>query len=120
MQTLEAVIIATNKLLDFKSEPKRGPRNIEDAQGEKQHQGKGKKKEKGKTKKSKGNEDNAKKTDATKEKRSISCWICAKEHYAKNYPLKHKLNDLEKTIENPSIGVLQVLNVVMEGESMES
>ena len=94
MQTLEAVIITTDKLLDFKSEPKRGPRNIEDAQGEKQQQGKGKKKEKGKTKTSKGNKDNAKKTDTTKEKNLISCWICAKEHYAKNCPLKQKLNAL--------------------------
>jgi hypothetical protein len=49
----------------------------------------------------------------------ISCWICAKEHYAKNCPLKQKLNALEKE-DNPYVGVLQVLNIVMEGESMES
>jgi hypothetical protein len=107
------------KLLDFRGEPKTGPRNSEDAQGEKQQQGKGKKKDKGKMKMSKGSEDNAKKTDATKEKKLISCWICAKEHYVKNCPLKQKLNALEKE-DNPYVGVLQVLNVVMEGESMES
>jgi len=85
--------------------------NNEDTQGDKQQQGKGKKKNKGKMKMSKGIEDNAKQMDTTKEKKSISCWICAKEHYAKNCPLK-KAN-------TPSVGVLQGLNVVMEGESME-
>jgi hypothetical protein len=54
-----------------------------------------------------------------KEKKLISCWICAKEHYVKNCPLKQKLNALEKE-DNPYVGVLQVLNIVMEGESMES
>jgi hypothetical protein len=50
----------------------------------------------------------------------FSCsWICAKEHYAKNYPLKQKLNALEKE-KNPYVGVLNVLNIVMEGESIES
>jgi predicted aspartyl protease len=34
-------------------------------------------------------------------------------------PLKQKLNALEKE-NNPYVGVLQVLNVVMEGESTES
>ena len=50
---------------------------------------------------SKGSEDNAKQIDTTKEKKPISCWICAKEHYAKNFLLKQKLNDLEKE-EKPS------------------
>jgi hypothetical protein len=49
----------------------------------------------------------------------ILCWICAKERYVKNCPLKQKLNALEKA-DNPSIGVWQVLNTVMEGESTES
>ena len=57
--------------------------------------------------------------DATKEKKPISCWICAKEHYVKNCPLKQKLNALEKG-DNPYVGVLQVLNIVMEGESTKS
>jgi len=68
---------------------------------------------------SKGSEDYAKQTNTVKENKLISCWICAKEHYAKNCPVKHKLNALEKE-DNPSFGVLQALNVVMEGESMES
>jgi hypothetical protein len=54
-----------------------------------------------------------------KEKKPISCWICAKEHYENNCPLKQKLNALEKE-NNPSVGVLEVLNVIMEGESMKS
>jgi hypothetical protein len=45
---------------------------------------------------SKGDEYNAKKMDATKEKRMILCWICSKENYARNFPLKKKLNSLEK------------------------
>jgi hypothetical protein len=57
--------------------------------------------------------------DVVKEKNLISCWVCAKEHYAKNFPLKLKLNAFEKE-DNPFVGVLQVLNVVMEGESTES
>jgi hypothetical protein len=57
--------------------------------------------------------------DATKEKKLISCWICAKDHYAKNYPLKQNLNTLEK-VDNPSSGGLQVFIIVMEGGSIES
>jgi hypothetical protein len=67
---------------------------------------------------SKDNEDNAKQMDVEKEKKSILCWICAKENYAKNCPLKHKLNALDK-VYNPYVGVLQVLNAFMEGESTE-
>ena len=52
-----------------------------------------------------GSGDNTKQIDTSKEKKSISCWICAKEHYAKNCPLKQKLNALEK-VDNPSVGVL--------------
>jgi hypothetical protein len=80
-------------MLDFQGKPKTSLRNNEDAQGDKKQQGKGKKKNKGKMKTSKGSEDNAKQMDTMKEKNLISCWICAKEHYAKNCPLK---KDLEK------------------------
>jgi hypothetical protein len=65
------------KLLDFKCEAKTDPRSSEDTQGEKK-QGKEKKNEKGKENTSKGSKDNAKKTVILKEKKSISCWICAK------------------------------------------
>jgi hypothetical protein len=68
---------------------------------------------------SKGSEDNAKKTDTTKENKPISCWICAKEHYVKNCPLKQKLNVLEKE-KNPYVGVLHILNAIIEGESTEN
>jgi hypothetical protein len=119
VQTLATAITAVEKLLNFRGEPKTGPRNSEDAQGEKQRQGKGKKKDKGKAKTSKASEDNAKQTNATKEKKLISCWICAKEHYVKNCPLKQKSNALEKA-NNPHVGVLRVLNVVIEGGSTES
>jgi hypothetical protein len=64
VQTLVTTITAMDKLLDFRGEPKTGPRNSEDAQGEKKQQGKGKKKDKGKTNMSKGSEDNAKQMDA--------------------------------------------------------
>jgi hypothetical protein len=74
--------------LDFWGEPKTGPRNSEDAQGEKKQQGKRKRKDKGKMKKSKGSEEYSKKTDTTKEKKLISCWISTKNHYAKKCPLK--------------------------------
>jgi hypothetical protein len=67
---------------------------------------------------SKVTEDNSNKMDIGKENKLISCWICAKEHYVKNCPLKQKLNALEKTY-NPLVGFFQVSNVVMEGESME-
>jgi hypothetical protein len=77
----------------FWGEPKTCPRNIEDAQSEKK-QGKLKRKEKGKMKTSKSIEDNGNKMEGTEEKKAILCWICAKEHYAKNYPLKQKLNAL--------------------------
>jgi hypothetical protein len=72
MQTLATTITTIGKLLDFQSEPKTGPRNSEDTQGEKQQQGKGKKRDKGKTKMSKGSEDNTKQIDVAKEKMSIS------------------------------------------------
>jgi hypothetical protein len=49
-------------------------------------QGKEKKKEKGKENTSKGSEYNSKKMDVVKEKKYISCWLCAKEHYVNNYP----------------------------------
>jgi hypothetical protein len=54
---------------------------------------------------SKGSGDNAKQIYTMKEKKSISFWICAKEHYAKNFTLKQNLNDLEKEY-NPFVGVL--------------
>jgi hypothetical protein len=66
----------------------------------------------------KGSEENSKKTYATKEKKSSSCWICAKEHCENNCPLKSKFNALEKAY-NPFVRVLWVLRVLMEGESME-
>jgi hypothetical protein len=52
-------------------------------------------------------------------KKWVSCWICVKEHYAKNCLLKQKLNALEK-VDNPSMGVLQVLGVVAEAEPTTS
>jgi hypothetical protein len=112
-------ITAMNKLMEFRGEPKTGPRRSEGAQSEKKQQGKGKNKDKGKAKISKGNDNNARKMEASKEKKLISCWICAKEHYEKNCPLKQNLNALEKE-DNPYFGVLQVLNVVMEGGSTKS
>jgi len=97
-------------------EPKKGPRSNADAQGEKKQQVKGKRKDKGNVKMSKGSEDNSKKTYTMKEKKSILCWICANEHYVKNFPSKYKSNSLEKE-DDPFVGVLQVLNIIMEGES---
>jgi hypothetical protein len=95
--------------MEFKGDAKIGPSNDE-GQREKQ-QGK-KKKDKEKMKASKSNEDGSKKPETHKEKKPVSCWICTKEHYAKNCPLrKQKVNALEKE-ENPSISVLQVLGVV--------
>ena len=88
VQTFAATIIATKKLLDFWGEPKTGPRNNEEAQSDKKQQGKWKKKDKGNMKKFKGSEENCKKTNIIKEKKLISCWICAKEHYVKNCTLK--------------------------------
>jgi hypothetical protein len=41
-----------------------------------------------------------------------------RQHYVNNCPLKQKLNSLKRE-KKPSIGVLHVLNVVMEGESVE-
>ena len=70
-------------------------------------------KHKGKMKESKGNKDNVKKIDLQKEKNMISCWICAKDNYVENCPLKKKLKSLEK-VENPSVGVLQVLGAIGE------
>jgi hypothetical protein len=46
VQTLATTITAVDKLLDFRGEPKIGPRNIEDAQGENKEKGKGKSKDK--------------------------------------------------------------------------
>jgi len=66
-------------------EPKIGPRNSGDKK--KQGKGKGKNKDKGKVITSKSSEDNAKKIYASKEKKSISCSICANEQY-ENFPLK--------------------------------
>jgi hypothetical protein len=112
MQTLATTITTIRKLLDFQDEPKTGPRNNEETQCEKQQQEKGKKKDKGKTKMSKGIEDNTKQRNVAKEKKLISYWICANEPYVENCPLKQKLNALEKE-DNSSVGVLQVVNVVM-------
>jgi hypothetical protein len=45
---------------------------------------------------SKSNEDGSKQPETQKEKKPVSCWICAKEHYAKNCPLRQqKVNALE-------------------------
>jgi len=98
-------IIAINILLDFRGESKTGPNSSEDAQGVKQWKRKGKSMEKGKENIAKGSEDNVKNIDAMKEKKLIFYWTCAKEHYAKNCPLKQKLNALEK-VGNPSVGIL--------------
>jgi hypothetical protein len=85
----------------------------DEGQHEKQ-QGK-KKKDKEKMKASKNNEEGAKPPETQKEKKPVSCWICVKENYAKNCPLKKKVNALEQE-ENPSVSVLQVLGVVVEAQ----
>jgi hypothetical protein len=82
------MITTMKNLLEFQGEPKTSPRNYEDAQGEKKQKGKGNKEDKGKANKFKGSEDNGKQTSTTQEKQLISCWICAKENYVKNYLLK--------------------------------
>jgi hypothetical protein len=107
-------------LLGYKVEEKGGPKNNEDAQGEKQH-GKNKKKDKGKVKSfGKTSEDKDKKRDTPKEKGNpIPCWICEKDHYVKNYPMKKKLSIVEQE-EKPCVGVLQVLGVVLEEKSTRS
>jgi len=69
------------------------------------HKGRGRRNTKGIQRHTKGSEDNARKMDKPKEKKSILYWIYAKEHYAKNFPLKKILNALEK-VENPYVGVL--------------
>jgi len=73
MQTLAATITAMEKLLEFWSEPKIGPRKSEHTQGENQKQGNWKRKDKGNTKTSKDNKDNATQTNTTKEKNPILC-----------------------------------------------
>jgi hypothetical protein len=106
MQIVATIITTTNKLLDYEEEAKGGSVNREDTQGEKQHtinknKGKGKAKSFGKT-----SEKKAKQVDTPKEKgKHASCWICAKEHYAKNCPLRNKLSTMEQ-VDKPSIGVL--------------
>jgi len=53
-------------------------------------------KDKEKTKASNSNEYGSKKTKTQKENNPVSCWICTKEHYAKNFPLiQQKVNALE-------------------------
>lgn len=37
---------------------------------------------------SKGSDENAKSTDALKENKSVTYWICVKDHFAKNCLLK--------------------------------
>jgi hypothetical protein len=88
VQTLATTITTTEKLLDFRGEPKTGPRNSEDAQGEKQQKGRGRRRTKERQRHPREVRIMPSKQMHTKEKKLISCWICAKEHYAKNCPLK--------------------------------
>jgi hypothetical protein len=74
-----------DKILDIIGKGKTTPKSSEQAQSEKHGK---KKNDKDKIKTSKGSEDHAIQADASKEKNPISCWICAKEHLAKNFPLK--------------------------------
>jgi hypothetical protein len=56
MQTLATKIAKVDKLLDFRGEPKIGPKNNEDTQGENKQQRKGERNDKIKMKMSKGSE----------------------------------------------------------------
>jgi hypothetical protein len=114
MQTLIISITTTNKLLDYKADTKSGLRNGEDAQGGK-YEGKNMKKDKGNFQTSrKTSKDKAKKADTPTDKgKHVLCWICAKDNYAKNYPLKQKLSAIDQ-VDKLSVGLFQVLGVVFE------
>jgi hypothetical protein len=114
------MIIVVENMLKFKDEANKCPINNDYSKGKK-HQGKDKKKDQGKMNMSKKvSEEKANQTYTPKEKSEpLSCWICVEDHYAKNFPLKHKLAFVEKAY-SPYMELLQVMGASLEGESRVS
>jgi hypothetical protein len=118
VQTFGTMITATEKLLHFRGEPKAGPRYSEDAQVISSNKGRGR----GRTKEIQ-RRPRAVKTMPTnrrneREKSNFMSDLC-QGALCKELSLEIEVDALEKAC-NPYIRVLQVLNIVMEGESMES
>lgn len=114
------MVTVVENMLKFNGEANKCPINNDYSKGKK-HQGKDKKKDQGKMNMSKKvSEEKANQTYTPKEKsKTLSCWICVKDHYAKNFPLKHKLAFVEKAC-SPSMELLQVVGTSLEGKSMVS
>ena len=85
--------------MDYRGEGNPSPKISETEHGDKGN----KKKEEWKSKVPKDVE--LKRSDASKDKKSISCWICEREHYLKDFPLKQKLSTFEQ-IKKPIVGVM--------------
>ena len=107
-------------MLKFNGEANKCPINNDYFKGKKD-QGKDKKKDQGKMNMSKKvGEEKANQTYTPKEKsKPLSCWISVEDHYAKNFPLKHKLAFVEKSY-SPSMEILQVVGANLEGQSRVS
>jgi len=113
VKTLAEAISAAEKLHDFRTDRRDEARGNEDGSKKQQH-GKFKREQPGKPKfQGKREDDKPKQFDGKKEKKSVSCYICAKDHYARDCPLRpQKVAAVEQA--GPSVGVMQVLSAVLE------
>jgi hypothetical protein len=114
------MITVVENMLKFNGEANTCAINNDYSKGKK-HQGKDKKKDQWKMNMSKKvSEEKSNQTYTPKEKsKPLSCWISVEDHYAKNFPLKHKLAFVEKAY-SPSMELLQFVGASLEGESRVS
>lgn len=107
VQNLVVVIMAADKLLDYRATTSKGQ---EADDGHPERNDKKKQKSKAKTSEKHG-EPKAKKSEVPKE-RNVKCFMCAGNHYEKECPLKHPTVNATKKIVQPSVDVLQVLSTI--------